>query len=265
MSGGNHDHGNMSGQIEKPAGGGHEIEKEEGTKSVIDKIPEEEEQVKKDDLKFPANYISISRPKGYGEQSVWQCVKRPWKPRDDQLTPSQLAAKKRAEKKRATAEAERIKQQQSTGSASGASGDVEEAEEDDEPGDDDGQDDKFHFYWRLSLPQVYTRAGAVGRRWRAVEYPSPEPNTIQQEPRVFNVGWILESRLDEYRKTAAAKDIVIWQPKDDEMKRIKTALGMPTSAISNTKAKTTRPCPPRRSEKHFSPTSWALKKERIFS
>jgi hypothetical protein len=214
MSDGNDSHGSMNGQIEQPAGGG-QPSATGGTHNANNQMLLED--TRDGDRGFPANYASIALYDGYGKQSVWQCVKRPWNPRDDQLTPGQLAAKnakKRAEEKRALAEA---------GQTTGASqDDADDEEENEEPGEDDGSDDKSHFYWRLSTPEVYTRAGAVGHRWRAVEYPPSAPNSIQEIPRVYKISWILETRFDDFRSgTGSNTNVVIWQAKNGVMERVK--------------------------------------------
>ena len=49
-----------------------------------------------DDLQdwgLPANYESLKQQEGFEQQSVWQCIKRPWQPNDKRSTTKQPSTK----------------------------------------------------------------------------------------------------------------------------------------------------------------------------
>ena len=134
-----------------------------------------------DDGSVPANYNTINVNNVLGQQSAWQCVKRPWKPTEDQLSPAQRAAKKKKEEEKKRA-AELVKQRREAHRASGRVDDFIDDDEEGEPGDGDSQEEKFHYYWRLSAPRLYKGAGAVGTHWRAVQYVTDaEKKALQRE------------------------------------------------------------------------------------
>lgn len=104
---------------------------------------------------YPANYSKIQLEEERGGQPVWQVVKRPLS--KDEMDRLHDEAKKKQAKRVAELQAEKL--------AAGV--DAEEAaivEEDEEV----YVPEKFHYYWRLSAPNAYEKAGAVGSHWRPI-------------------------------------------------------------------------------------------------
>lgn len=175
---------------------------------LVDSMALEDDDL--NDWSIPANYTSLKLESELGQQAAWQCVKRPWKPRDDQLTPGQKAArerKKRLIEKQAMIADNLKKQQQANGPNTADS--VDDGEDEDEPGDDGEENDKFHYYWCLAVPKPYQRAGAVGIRWRPVWYPNV-PEEAQQDL-YKSVGWVNEAYWKSYvYGKQNAKTVVIY-------------------------------------------------------
>ena len=179
-----------------------EEEEKNNDDSILDHIEDEDSFEGLNDWGVPANYNSLRLKNELGQESIWQCVKRPWTPTDAQLTPAQKDAKKKKERN----------PNKLPGDPSSVTGNTEFLlgdEDDVEPGDDD----KFHYYWRLSKSELYARAGAVGMHWRAIRYPQTKMtklNSTQEDQSSIRVGWINQVRWSKFCEGRAnSKSVVI--------------------------------------------------------
>jgi hypothetical protein len=154
-------------------GGGMSLEKSPGENDVDDQGHADDE----DGFWMPANYSKRKLDSAADEDTAWQLVKRPWKPTEEQKSRSQKAADKKKEKDR-------------------MENGIDE-DDDEEPGTTEAEE-KFHYYWRLSNPKEYIRAGAVGKSWRAVRF-YEKAKSFDELNDAKNAGlhWIVEARWKE--------------------------------------------------------------------
>ncbi|KAM7219209.1 hypothetical protein V8F06_005378 [Rhypophila decipiens] len=150
---------------------------------------------------LPANYTSLKLEAALQGESAWQLVKRPWEPTKEQKSKAQLADEKRKEKVRKERAAARAKR--------GGESDAEGEDDEEEPGTTTVEE-KFHYYWRLSAPEPYKRAGAVGKRWRAVHFNSLA-ETIDELDK-GELHWIVDARWQEEcrKKNGSVKYIAVF-------------------------------------------------------
>lgn len=175
-----------------------------------------------DNYYFPANLAALNLDDVISEQSAWLLVKRPWKPTDAQMTKDQIKARAKKEEKKAALlkewESSKMQQRQQQQGGNAFSGtDFFPDYEEEEPGaNPNEEDDKFHYYWRLSNPGIYEEAGAVGNRWRAIRFDMAWTSQHVYDRQVFTgsgtLHWIKESNWKIEQKTRIRKNVLIYKP-----------------------------------------------------
>jgi len=121
-----------------------------------------------DDWGLPANYASLNLEAEPDQRPVWDLVKRFWKPKECQKSKRQLAAEKKSKTLQAQREGRAAAGKKPETDEEGEL-DTDEDGDEEEPSTSDVEG-KFQYCWRLSAPEPYERAGAVGKRWIPVRF-----------------------------------------------------------------------------------------------